>query len=233
MRNRKNFSWSYTNLRDFETCPRKWAEAKFYRRYKDEVSEAGEWGFRAHEQLAALLTQKEEPKEIPPSLKSVERIVRELRSIPYRLRFVESKWAFDKDMVLLKDFFDRSAWFRAVLDAGYVMENCKDAVIVDWKTGKPKDDDSQLMVFAKALISVVPYPIERVHAGYAWLQTGKLTRATFTRDEIERWWENDLMVRVARMELACREEDFPARPCGLCGKWCPVTVEHCEFGRPS
>lgn len=229
MSSRKEFAWSYSSLKDFETCPRKWAEIRFYRNVKDTVSEAGQWGFDVHEQLAKLLKAKGEV-EVPASLKSVEHIVHKLRGLHYRLRFVEERWAFDREGNLLKDFFDKNTWFRVVIDAGYVLENCKDAVIVDWKTGKPKEDDTQLKIFAKAMFLAVPYKLERVHAGFAWLQTGKLDhQRVFTQEEIDKWWEHELLPRVSALQEAVLMEEFEPRPSGLCRKWCPVGPDRCEF----
>jgi len=225
----KKFTWSFSALNDFETCPRRYAELKVFRRYREAPNDAAIWGQRAHEELARAI-ERGEP--LSKALQGAQPVVDKLRAIPYRLRLVEAKAAFDEDMELIgwgdKAFFDKRVWFRCVLDVGIVLENWKDVLIVDHKTGRPKDDPTQLKLFAKAMFAAYPR-LERARTGFFWLKTGTMDSRVYSRDEVDAWWKEQLLPRVARMRTAWEERKYDPRPCGLCARYCPVRREHCVY----
>lgn len=131
MKPRRPFAWSYSALNDFETCPKRYAEVKVFRRVKEEPNAAATWGQRAHEIVAAHLRGQ---AELPEVLEVFKPVIDKIKAIDnYRLFLVEQKMAFDRQMRMLDDFFHPCTWFRGVVDVAVVAENWRDVLIVDWK----------------------------------------------------------------------------------------------------
>lgn len=122
------------------------------------------------------------------------------------------------------EFFGTDVWCRGVLDVGIVRN--KTAILLDYKTGKRKIDGDQLRLFALAGLSLWPH-VETVKTGYLWLQSGNMDPEVFTRDQKPEIFQ-EFSARVHRMELSERNDDWPARPSGLCKAWCPVGRSLCE-----
>lgn len=122
-------------------------------------------------------------------------------------------------------FFANDVWVRGVIDLAILRS--KSAIVLDYKTGKPKTDDDQLSLFAA--VSFARFPnIEEVHTGYAWLGHNKLVTSVYKREESPLIWQG-FVGRVKRMEHAAMSGDFPPKPSGLCREWCPVGKKNCEF----
>jgi hypothetical protein len=122
-------------------------------------------------------------------------------------------------------FFGKDVWFRGVIDVGVV--GPKTAVLLDWKTGKPKVDGDQLKLFAAAGFATFPY-LEKINTGYVWLAHSKMDTQTFNRADLPEIWQ-EFTPRVIRMVKALDEDKFPPKPSGLCRQWCPVPKSMCEF----
>ena len=72
------------------------------------------------------------------------------------------------------------------------------------------------------------YPdIDKVVAGFIWLKDGiKFTQATFLRKHKDRLW-NVYLPTVERVEQSITSGQWPEKPGGLCGAYCPVL--DCNF----
>lgn len=102
---------------------------------------------------------------------------------------------------------------------------CTESMLVTHNTGNRKLDGDQLRLFAGAAMCLWPYA-EQIKTGYIWLKTGQMDTETFTPDDKPGIFQ-DFAARVHRMEESERNNDWPARPSGLCSKWCPVTKALC------
>ena len=121
-------------------------------------------------------------------------------------------------------FFDKDVWLRCVVDYGNVLPT--KVALLDWKTGKPKEDFDQLGLFAGAGFALYPH-VETINTAYVWLKNGTMTTKSFHRDEIRDEVWTPMLHRVSRMEELIGEGKFDPRPSGLCRKHCPV--KQCEF----
>lgn len=218
----KSFSWSYTNLTGFEQCPRRHYLTKVKREVKEPPSAEMTWGRDVHK---ALETRIRGVQALPPSLAYIEPLVMKFTSLHGR-RLVEEKLAVDRNFKPC-DWFHPQVWCRSVIDLGIVGED--NAVLIDWKTGKHKEDDDQLRLFAAMAFAHFPY-LNRISTAFIWLKDKKMDSNTFLSEDVSNLWK-PFMPRVQRMEMAFSKGEWPAKPSGLCGKWCPVTKAHCEFGR--
>ena len=99
--------------------------------------------------------------------------------------------------------------------------------MLDYKTGKPKEDGDQLKLFAATTFALEPW-LESVKTGYLWLAHNKVTDASFKREDVSVIWQ-EFVPRVQRMQKAQELDLWPPRPSGLCKAWCPVGKRLCEF----
>ena len=127
--------------------------------------------------------------------------------------------------MLFRSWMAKDAWCRCVVDAGVL--GSKKGALLDWKTGKKKEDSDQLKLFAAVAFSHYPW-LETVSTGFVWLKDGSITKEVFTRDHVPGIWD-EFNVRVNRLYAAYDNNTWQAKPSGLCRSWCPVGKANCEF----
>lgn len=220
----KNFTWSYTALTDFETCPFAYAAKRIYKTVPQKETEAIIWGTRVHSVAENIL------KGNAVNDPEVEAIVR-----PYCSAMLNSggklrvEWPVSIDRSFIPtEWFDRDTWGRGVIDVCLEFPRVKK--IYDWKTGKEKRDDTQLKVFCM-LAAAASFDIETYEARFVWLKDKKISDPVImTRNDIS-FFMLELNERVFRIEEAVKADVFQPKPNGLCRKWCEVThCKHCGRG---
>lgn len=212
--------WSYSSLSAFETCPRRFKLTRITKEVKEPPSEAMNHGNEVHK---ALENHINGVAPLPDKYKSYRNMVDRVIAAPGD-KLVEFKFALTSSYKPTT-FFAPDAWVRGVIDLGVV--NDTSAVILDWKTGKPKPDADQLKLFAVAAFAQYPH-MEKVKTGYVWLAHNKIDSCTFKKENVAEIWQ-EFIPRVVRLTRAAEKDNFPPKPSGLCGKWCPVTNDKCEF----
>ncbi len=215
---KKPFTWSFSGLGDYETCPLRWNEVKLLKHFQDTPGPEMLWGNRVHQAIAETLNPG---APLPVEMAMYQEWVDMVKSLPGKL-YVEQKYAIDKDFQPTTYFAD-NVWYRGIGDA--VKVSGTRAAILDWKTGKIKVDSVQLMLMAQCVFSHFP-EVEKVHTGFVWLKENCTSPAEFTRRDVADQWPA-LLLRVASMRLAYEDENFPPKPSGLCKKHCPVTT--CKY----
>lgn len=206
-------------MTSFETCPRKHYHTKVAKDIPDPPGEAAMWGQAVHKHLEE---RAKSSKPLPDHLKHCEPIVAKILSHDGK-RLVEEQIALTRDL-RPTTWFGKDVWCRGVVDIGIV--NDKNAVILDWKTGKRKPDNDQMKLFAAFAFKQYAW-IEKVTTAFVWLQENKTDKEVFVREEHEAGIWQEVMPRVIRMENAYAKDSWPAKPSGLCKKYCPV--RSCEF----
>lgn len=220
----KAVPWSYSRLTAYETCPRRFYLTSIAKVVKEEQTQATIHGNAVHKALEEYVGGK---AALPTKYAEYQPLADKVRMAP-GTRHLEFKFGLTKKLTPTT-FFADDVWCRGVLDVGIVRE--KSATILDWKTGKRKVDSDQLKLFAGAGFALWPH-IETVNTGFVWLPEKKLDTETFTREQKTDIFQ-EFAVRVHRMELSEKNDDWPARPSGLCREWCPVGRALCEHcGKP-
>lgn len=215
----KKPAWSYSSLSSYETCPRKHYRTRVAKDIKEKESEAMKWGNQVHK---ALEDRVRDGKALPKTMQKWEPLVTKLLARKGEA-IAEQQLCIDKTLAPT-DWFGKGSWCRGIVD--FTMLDGDRAMALDWKTGKPKTDHDQLMLFAALIFHHYP-EIERVTTGYVWLAYGnKITTKTFHRSELTDIWR-DYLPRVKRYEIAHNENKWEPKPSGLCRAWCPVV--DCEF----
>ena len=92
--------------------------------------------------------------------------------------------------------------------------------IVDWKTGKPKDDITQLLV--NSITALAHYPrVESFAAAFAYSTTMTLSQpAKFERSNPK--LKTTIKAKIMMIAKAHERGLFPPSPSGLCKSWCDV-----------
>jgi hypothetical protein len=239
----KGFTWSYSRLKNFETCPKRHYHIDMKRDVYEEPSEAVLWGNALHDALAHAIgtddnhlrhpRDKIDLKPLPPDYARFQPWVARLHAA----RGGGGKVYVEQGLAVTRDFkptgwFDHNVWFRAKVDAIVLTADERVAAGFDWKTGKRVEDSPQLMMAAITIMAHYP-KVEAVRTEFVWLKEMRddapfdcTDRVSFRRGDMAAMW-NGLAPRVSLLERAYEERSYPARPSGLCRRWCPVsTCEH-------
>jgi RecB family exonuclease len=214
----KPFAWSFSRLKNFETCPLKYQQVDLVKAFKETKSTELDWGDQVHKTLAGVLLGQ---LALPEEMKAYQKWVDKVNQLPGEL-YVEQKYAINRQFKPTTYFAD-DVWFRGIGDAVKIIHNR--GVIVDWKTGQIKADSVQLMLMAQCLFSHFPQ-LEEVYTMYIWLKEDAKTVETFTRQDLADGWLG-LYERVEALEGATKANNFPPKPSGLCRKHCPVAT--CQY----
>jgi hypothetical protein len=215
----KPFTWSYSRLKNFESCPKKHWHVDIAKDIKEDESQALAEGYRVHDAFAKRLGDKRKP--LPDDLQKFEKYCAKLEASPGDIH-VENKLALTRDFGAC-GFFDGSVWFRAVGDVIKVHGDV--ALIVDWKTGRIVEDSVQLALSAACVFAKYP-EVKKIRSRFVWLKEDAQTDEDFAPDDMPAMWKS-LWPRIEALERAHNMTEYPARESGLCRNWCPV--RSCPF----
>lgn len=214
-----NVAWSFSRLSAFETCPRRYYLTTVTKKVAEPQTAATTEGNAVHKALADYI---ETDTPLPQKWSGYAQYADQIKRSP-GIKLIEHKAALDANLQPTT-FFAKNVWMRAILDVGIV--GTRTAIVLDWKTGKRKVDQSQLQLFSLTAFALHPY-LERVDTGFIWLKDRMIDKESYHKDDTPALWR-EFMIRVRRMEAAHDKDKFPANPSGLCG-WCPVGQTNCEF----
>lgn len=209
----KGFTWSYSRLKNYNTCPKRYYNIDVARLYKEPEGEALTWGNEVHKHLALRIG---EGTPLPVSMKEYEEWVTRMGNLDGVQ--VEQKLAITDEFGPCK-YFDSNVWFRGIVDVIKIRGSV--ALIVDWKTGKIVEDSVQLALFAQMIFAHYPQ-VQAVRTEFIWLKEGASTREDFLRSDMPSLWAG-LLPQVNTLRKAHDEQNFPAKSSGLCKRFCVVT----------
>jgi len=219
----KPFAWSYSRLKNFETCPKRYYHYDVEKDIKEAESYQLSEGNAAHDAFAARIKSS---KRLPLGLQQHEPMLARIAAMPGDT-YVEQKLALTREFAPV-GYFDKTVWFRTVADLCNVHDDT--AIVFDWKTGKPSADTTQLQLLSATVMHYMA-DIERVKAALLFVNHGGAERAEYTRADLPEIW-GEILPRVKKLEKAMTEQEYPPTPSGLCKKYCGVTS--CPFhGRGS
>lgn len=209
----KSFAWSFSKLKNFESCPKRHYEVDIAKNIKEEEGEALLWGNRVHKEMAIALTKN---TPLPAEMSEYQRWVDKVYTGAGSL-LVEQKYAITKEFSKAS-WFSPSAWYRGIGDVVRIATPV--ALILDWKTGKILEDSVQLALMAQCVFAHYP-DVSHVRSEYVWLKDDCQTSELFTRDHMPGLWEG-LLGRVGAMAEAASTNTYPPKPGYLCKRYCPV-----------
>jgi hypothetical protein len=222
-------AWSHSVLEGFETCQWRYYLTKVTKEVSDPPGEAMLNGRRVHKSMEDRLKHG---VVLPPNLAKHEPIVHRLEELAVGGKLeAETQMALNQNYRVVPWFGKgvNSPWVRAITDVS-VFKKTK-AFVGDWKTGKRKEEaTTQLKLSAVVLFATHPW-LQEIRNSFIWLDhpnpKERFTTETFHRQQSAEIWR-EFLPRVARLEAAHRNNQWPKRPSGLCKAHCPVPRAKCE-----
>ena len=219
-----NITHSFSALKMYENCPRRYMHQRINKEVQDEGSDASKYGERIHEALELRLRDQspltDETKKYESLCAAIEQ-----ESEDGEL-FVEQKMTLNKNLTPT-EWFAPDAWFRSVLDVLMIHENQKKAFVLDWKTGKRRPDFTQMEIFALQVFKHYP-KVDSVTSALVWLGDYKMDTQVYKREQSNEMWAK-IMARINRIYESLEHDTWPPKPSGLC-PWCPA--KHiCDYAK--
>lgn len=216
--------WSHSALTDFENCPKQYKVVKIDKRYPFVDTQETIWGRRVHKDFENRLLYS---TPLPLDVAMHEDFLARFAAQPGELAG-EERIALDTNLRGCAYFArDVQVWYRGQVDARKRDRARGFAHILDHKTGKVKNDFSQLKGFAMWEFLTQP-DIHEVKVEFYWTQIRGANGETYYREQLPAILL-EFAPRLRRYMEAHQYRNFPAKQSGLCNGWCPVT--DCEFWR--
>jgi hypothetical protein len=221
------FPQSHSSLNVFETCPRQY-EAKYIIKDSPYVQSAeAAFGDQVHNALEAYLKANGQ-MAMPSNMvqyKTWGDWVLARAAQRGGVVHAERKSAVSRDKVAVS-YQARNRWIGGKIDVTIVYPNHGEAEVFDWKTGKIKNDQTQLQLYGALGLADFP-DVQTVRAGYIWLAHGTISPpSVYAREDYAQHWDT-FEHKYLQLQDAYRRGVFPPKPNGLCQKWCDV--KRCEF----
>jgi RecB family exonuclease len=129
-------------------------------------------------------------------------------------KFFEHQMAVNRDLKPV-GWFAEDVWIRSIADVLVVDD--KIAYCIDYKTGKVKDNPTQLQLFAAMVMWHFPN-VDTVKTSFVWLKYNETTNSIYERRFLGALW-NAIKPRFERVQETINLGVFPTKPSGLC-PWC-------------
>lgn len=223
------FTWSYSKLKNFQTCPRRQYHIEILKEYHDEPSIELATGDALHR---AMVRRVELGLPMPTAFSYLDDWGKDLVKVyhPKQVIMIEKELGITEDLQAT-GYHDPNVWLRCKIDHLKLIPYKGElvALAIDFKTGKPKDEIVQLAIYAQAIFSHWER-VEAVRTEYWWTMAKDKESQVFRRHQMAKIWEH-VLPQVREMQHAFESKNFPAKKSGLCREHCPVLS--CEHnGRP-
>lgn len=218
-------AWSHTALESFENCPKQYYETKVAKRWPYVASAEMQWGKDVHKAFENYLLYG---TPLSADLVTHQDFLDRFKALPGELAG-EERIALDTSLKACGYFAkDVTVWYRGQVDARKRDRARGVSHILDHKTGKVKNDYTQLKSFAMYEFLTQP-DIHTCTVEYYWTQIKGANGETYHREQLPD------IIRFFAAKLgpyadAFLTNTFNPKQSGLCNGWCPVTT--CEFWRP-
>lgn len=220
-KSKPSFTFSYSKLKGYEVCPRRFYETQALKKWPEDESPALKWGNDVHAALAEALRTG---KPLAPQYQVFEHWLEKIRRTPGNMLIEEDcKWAVTRSLKPCA-WMAKNVWLRAVADVIKVDNDA--ALVIDWKAGKSANVDpvqNQLV----SLIVLIYFPkVQVVRSDFIWLSEDDSTTQVLYRNEAPDYWA-EIIARAGVLEQATIDNDFPPKPNPFCKRYCPVRT--CEY----
>lgn len=212
-----NLVASYTMLRNYENCPRKAHHIHVLKDLPKEDSEAMRWGIAVHKAMEQRINHG---TALPKEMEAFEPIVAPVAP--------GARGTAELDLGIKEDgspcgFFDKGVWLRGKLDV--VLQAHDRALLLDWKTGKPREEPEELRIQGVLLKAHFP-EVRTIKGRYVWLAEKRLGKEHDVSDTAETL--ESIRRQCSEIVRSHEMKHWPPKQNPLCG-WCPVSS--CEFNR--
>lgn len=217
-------TWSYSSLKTFEQCPKKYYHLRVLKDVKDDGSEATLYGQEVHK---AAEDYVKDGTPIPPKFAYIQPTVDAIKSIPGE-KYCELKLGvkLTDSGYTPCDFFDKDVWWRGVGDVVIVQGDV--AFSLDYKTSKNAKyaDLKQLDVLAAALFTHFPQ-VKRIKSALVFVVSNEFVRKEHFAENRDEYFAT-FTPELDRLAVAQDTGVWNTNTGPLC-RYCPVVS--CEHNR--
>ena len=198
--------YSYSSISTFTSCPRKFEGVYLERKWKDESTQITH-GQKVHSELEAFFKGGPLPATAPPDgFAQLLRKIRAKAEVPLAMRADGTPC----------DFWDKAGRLRGKIDVLFASK--KNVLMVDWKTGKRRDNSLQASVYST--LARATYNVPEIETIFDYLDKGRDAPIQETAD--------DARHVISLMDAIDETKVFAPRPTPLC-RWC--AVKSCEYNK--
>lgn len=215
--------WSFSSLKTFEQCPRKYYHVKIAKDIVEKDTDATTYGKEVHSAAEHYIRDS---KPIPKKYEYLQPVLDTLNQIDGE-KHCELKLGFTKDLEPCS-FSAKNVWWHGIADFVVINEAKQLAHSIDFKTSKSARyaDTKQLDLVAVGIFKKFP-AIKRVKSALAFVVSNEFVKAEHVADEIPKYMDKPSKA-VQRIEAAISNNVWNPIQGPLC-KFCPVRM--CEFNR--
>lgn len=210
---------SFSRLSTFEQCEAQFDYLYVSKRVANQSNDASDYGDRVHKVLEAYgkgtLDEAALSDEGKQTLKRWGPLVDKITSRPGD-KFFEHQMSVTRKLQPT-GWFDKDVWIRSIADV--LVVNGDTAYCLDYKTGKVKENPTQLQLFAAMVMWHFP-EVQKVKTSFLWLKYDDATNATYERRFLDALWRG-MEPRFTKVQDIIDLGVFKAKPSGLC-PWCPA-----------
>lgn len=225
--NAKAFSWSYSKLKNGEICLKRHYEIDLAKTFRDVAQDDPDSPLvRGNIVHDAMKVRLKDGVPLPADMVDYEffaRKVLEKGSLPGAKLEVEQKYAVTREFGPCT-YYAGNVWYRGIADVLVLIPITGTdfwvAWVIDWKTGRFKDEPVQLALMAQCIFSHYPKVVQ-VRSIYFWLAEQAETMEDFKRSDMVKFWPS-MLRRVSVLEEAARTMNYPPSHNPLCREHCPV-----------
>jgi CRISPR/Cas system-associated exonuclease Cas4 (RecB family) len=213
-----DFTWSYSSLKDYTGCPKRYYEIKVAKNYEVPTSQQMLYGKEVHK---ALEDYVRDGTPLPKNYERFKSMVDELIAIP-GVKYPEYEMGLTHDKKAC-EFNDPNRWVRGIADL--VIVDGDTAFIIDYKTGGNKyPDPKQLRLMSLMVFEHFP-EVNHIKAGLLFVMHNSFITEEYNRAEIEASWAH-FTAPLALLKHSYESGKWVPNPTPLC-RYCPV--HSCEF----
>ena len=213
-------AWSYSSIKTFEQCPKKYHHLRILKDYKDEDSTATVYGKELHKAAEDFI---KDGTPIPPRFSFVADVLEALQKIEGE-KHCEIKMGVAKrnGKFVPCDFFAKDVWWRGIADLLIINEEKQTAYLVDYKTSKNAKyaDTKQLDLLAGAVFTHYPKIME-IKSALLFVVSNEIVKKKH-EFMMQMSYLNSMEPELTRLEAAIKTNVWNPNSGPLC-KFCPVT----------
>lgn len=212
-------TWSYSSLKTFQQCPKKYYHLRVAKDYKDEDSTATIYGKEVHKAAEDYIR---DGTPVPAKYNFIMPTLEALNAIEGE-KHCEIKLGLKEDLSPC-EFFDEGVWWRGIADL--LIINGDTAYLVDYKTSKNARyaDTGQLDLLSAAVFAKYP-EIKHIKSALIFVVSNEFVKKNHTVEQKVQYVK-PFVFDLERIESALKTNVWNANSSALCA-YCPVkTCQH-------
>jgi hypothetical protein len=214
----QTIQWSFSGLKDFIGCPKRYQEVKVLKNFEQKFNEAAHYGNKVHEALEKYV---KDGTELPLNYQQFKAWADALIQLPGQ-KLTEHRMALTVDRQPCT-WAAKNMWVRGIADL--LIIDGDHARVIDYKTGSERyPEPKQLKLMALLVFSHYP-EVKKVSGALMFIMKNVIIDEEYTRDMIDELW-TAFTPDLERLSQAYENNVWPANPSALC-RFCPVNT--CQF----